>query len=436
MLVMDTTAIILLFVGLVVGAGLGALAMAARRGTEVARLTADLDHARSAERTQGDLLERGAASLRESFQALSAEALRDNRSEFLTLAQEKLGQTRTEADGELARRQQAIESLVGPLRESLGKFEAQVREVERERTSSYADLRRQVAQTSQVSDQLRTETAALVNALRAPQVRGRWGEMQLRRVVEAAGMLEHCDFDEQVTVSGDDGGLRPDLVVRLAGGKHVVVDAKVPFAAYLEAMEARDDQTRAARLKAHARHLREHIDALAGKEYWRHLQPSPEFVVMFVPADAFLNAALAEDPTLQEHAFGRGVVVATPATLIALLRTVAYTWRQEALAANAQDVLKLGRELHGRLATMGGHVAKLGNQLGSAVKTYNDTVGSLEGRVLVTARKFADLKVTDDELSAPAQVEATTRAVQAAELVASAEDALVEIPERRAGGEA
>ncbi len=436
MLVMDTTAIILLFVGLVVGAGLGALAMAARRGTEVARLTADLDHARSAERTQGDLLERGAASLRESFQALSAEALRDNRSEFLTLAQEKLGQTRTEADGELARRQQAIESLVGPLRESLGKFEAQVREVERERTSSYADLRRQVAQASQVSDQLRTETAALVNALRAPQVRGRWGEMQLRRVVEAAGMLEHCDFDEQVTVSGDDGGLRPDLVVRLAGGKHVVVDAKVPFAAYLEAMEARDDQTRAARLKAHARHLREHIEALAGKEYWRHLQPSPEFVVMFVPADAFLNAALAEDPTLQEHAFGRGVVVATPATLIALLRTVAYTWRQEALAANAQDVLKLGRELHGRLATMGGHVAKLGNQLGSAVKTYNDTVGSLEGRVLVTARKFADLKVTDDELSAPAQVEATTRAVQAAELVASAEDALVEIPERRAGGEA
>jgi DNA recombination protein RmuC len=431
---MNITADLLVAFAFLVGLALGAVAMHARRGAEVARLATELDHARSAGRSHTELLDQSTASMRESFQALSAEALRQNRGEFLTLAQEKLGQARGEADSELAGREQAIRALVDPLRETLGKFEAQVRDVERERTSSYADLRRQIAQAGQVSEQLRAETSALVNALRAPQVRGRWGEMQLRRVVEAAGMLAHCDFEEQVTTGGDDGTLRPDLVVRLAGGKQVVVDAKVPFAGYLEAMEARDDQTRAARRKAHARHLREHIDALSAKEYWRHLAPSPEFVVMFVPADAFLNAALEVDPTLQEHAFERHVVIATPATLIALLRTIAYTWRQEALAANAADVLRLGRELHARLATMGGHVAKLGSQLGGAVKAYNDTVGSLEGRVLVTARKFADLQVTDGDLDGPTQVEQTARAVQAPELVASAEEALVGIPELRQTG--
>jgi DNA recombination protein RmuC len=432
---MGVTADLVVALAFLAGLAVGAVAIHARRTGEVVRLSAELDHARQAGRGERELLERGTTSLRESFQAMSAEALRRNNEEFLTLAEERLRQASAEASGELTRREQAIQGLVNPMRESLAKFEAQVRDVERERTSSYADLRRQVAQASDVSEQLRTETASLVNALRAPAVRGRWGEMQLRRVVESAGMVEHCDFDEQVTVSADDGALRPDLVVRLSGGKQVVVDAKVPFAGYLEAMEARDEAGRAERRKAHARHVREHIDKLAAKEYWRALEATPEFVVMFVPADAFLNAALEEDPSLQELAFERRVVVATPSTLIAMLRTISYAWRQEALAANAADVLRLGRELHGRLATMGGHVAKLGNQLGSAVKTYNDTVGSLEGRVLVTARKFADLKVTGDALDAPDQVEVATRAVAAPELIASAEEALVEIGHRSRAGE-
>ncbi len=342
----------------------------------------------------------------------------------LAQAQRQLGQS------------QSLASLTAPIHVALERVEEQVSAVERQRLTAYAELRTQVEQMGRTSEQLRVETAQLVGALRAPQVRGRWGEMQLRRVVESAGMVEHCDFTEQETSTGQDGTLRPDLVVKLAGGKNVVVDAKVPFLGYLEASEAKDDATRAARLTAHARHLRDHIDALGAKRYWERFTPTPEFVVMFVPAEAFLSAALAEDPTLFERAFERNVVIATPATLIALLRTVAYTWRQEALATNAQAVLDLGRELHGRLATLGGHVDKLGAQLGSAVKSYNDTVASLEGRVLVTARRLTALKVSDDELATPRQVELVTRQVQAPELIASAADALVPLPERGAARDA
>jgi DNA recombination protein RmuC len=230
-------------------------------------------------------------------------------------------------------------------------------------------------------------------------------------------------------VSTDDGVKRPDLVVRLAGGKNVVVDAKVAFIGYLEALEARDDATRTSRLKAHARHLREHIDGLSKKTYWEQFQPTPEFVVMFVPAEVFLSAALEEDPTLLEHAFARDVVIATPQTLITLLRTVAYTWRQEALAANAQQVYELGRELHGRLATMGSHLAKLGTGIEGAVKAYNSTISSLESRVLVTARRLTELKVTDDVLLTPPQIEVATRQLEAPELVASATEALVVLDE-------
>jgi len=251
--------------------------------------------------------------------------------------------------------------------------------------------------------------------------------MQLRRAVEAAGMTEHIDFVEQQTVDGEDGRLRPDMVVRLVGGKNVVVDSKVAFSGYLEAMEAKDEQTRDARLKAHARHLRTHIDQLASKAYHEHFSPSPEFVVCFVPADAFLDAALREDPTLQERAFDQNVVLATPSTLVALLRTIAYTWRQEALAANAAEVHRLGRELYQRLATMGGHIDKLGSSLTGAVTAYNKTVSSLESRVFVTARKMAELKVVDpnDELAAPRQVTDSTRTVQAQEI---ADQRLVSLP--------
>ncbi len=401
-----------------------------RAEMEVAALGATLDHQQQAAAEQEVMLQRTIDSLKETFTALSAEALRDNNVQFVQLAQAHLKQASTEASGDLARRQQAIDALVSPLRESLSKVEGQLQSVERERIGAYRSLTEQVGTMRQTSEQLRLETAQLVTALRAPQVRGRWGEMQLRRVVEAAGMVEHCDFSEQVSVMTADGPLRPDVIVRLAGGKQVVVDAKVAFSGYLEAMEARDETTRAARLKAHARHLRSHIDQLGAKAYWEHFSPTPEFVVMFVPADAFLNAALEEDPSLLEHAFTRNVVIATPATLIALLRTVSYTWRQEALAKNAAEIHLLGRELHSRLATMGGHMSKLGGQLNNAVRCYNDSVGSLEGRVLVTARKLSDLHVTDEELAAPGQIELVARQLQAPELVASANDALIALPEQ------
>ena len=270
---------------------------------------------------------------------------------------------------------------------------------------------------SAVSGELRTETKQLVAALRAPQVRGRWGEHQLRRIVEAAGMLEHCDFSEQVTAATDHQGVRPDLVVRLHGGRSVVVDAKAPFDAYLTAMEARDERGRDTHLDAHARHLRGHVDALAAKSYWSAFDQSPEFVVLFVPADPFLDVALQRDPTLLEHAFTRNVVLATPATLVALLRTVAYSWRQEALARNAVAVHtprpRAVRPARPRWASTS---ASSGSSLGGAVTAYNRAVGSLEARVLVSARKLAELGVSDDELAAPAQVELAPRQPQAPEL--------------------
>ncbi|HJU98656.1 MAG TPA: DNA recombination protein RmuC [Jiangellaceae bacterium] len=389
--------------------------------TERVRLAAELRHARAAADEQ--------QRLENEFERLSAMALRRNNEQFLQLAGEHLKSKEHRAVAELEQRRQAVEQLVRPLADQLGKVEAQLGAVERTRAEAYAELREQVRGMNQTSDLLRAETSQLVAALRAPQVRGRWGELQLRRVVEAAGMLAHVDFSEQETADTADGRLRPDLVVRLAGGKQVVVDSKVSFNGYLEAMEARDDATHSARLAAHARHLKGHIDALAAKRYWDQFEPAPEFVVMFVPAEVFLNAALEQDPTLLEHAFDRNVVIATPATLVALLRTVAYTWRQEALASNAARVLSLGKELHGRLSTMGGHVSKLGRQLDGAVRAFNETVSSIESRVLVTARKMADLGVTDAALGPADQLDRVTRRVQAPELVASATDALVAIDE-------
>jgi DNA recombination protein RmuC len=397
--------------------------------TDRVRLTAELTHAHAAAEDKLALLHDEQVTLVREFERLSAQALRANNEQFLQLAGERLQGRDQQAIAELSQQRQAVDQLVKPLAEQLGRVEAQLVAVEHTRTEAYAELREQVRSMSQTSEQLRVETSQLVSALRAPHVRGRWGEMQLRRVVEAAGMVEHCDFDEQASLRTDDGLLRPDLVVRMAGGKNVVVDAKVPFAGWLEAMEARDERQRATRLKAHVRHVKDHLDGLAAKRYWEHLDPTPEFVVMFVPAEVFLNSALEEEPALLEYAFERNVVIATPQTLVALLRTVAYTWRQDALARNAQEVLRLGQDLHGRLATLGGHVGKLGNTLNSAIRQFNATVGSLEGRVLVTARRFAELKVVDDVLSTPAQVEIVARQVQAPELVAAATDALVAIDE-------
>ncbi|HEX6194583.1 MAG TPA: DNA recombination protein RmuC [Jiangellaceae bacterium] len=449
---MDGMGLLLLTIGVVLGAVIGALAMrsasagavaerdAARSESDVLRKERDAaaeerdmadDRARDAERELSRLTaelshaREGQKKLSDEFERLSAQALAQNNERFLQLANERFKSTEQKSVSELEQRRQAVEALVKPLTEQLGRVESQLNSVEKARTDAYAELREQVRSMGQTSEQLRLETSQLVTALRAPQVRGRWGEMQLRRVVETAGMVEHCDFDEQESLRTDDGVLRPDLVIRMAGGKNVVVDSKVPVVGWLEAMEAREDEKRDARLKAHVRHVRDHIDALAAKKYWEHLDPAPEFVVMFVPAEVFLNAALDQDPSLLEYAFEQNVVIATPPTLIALLRTIAYTWRQEALARNAQDVLRLGRDLHGRLATLGGHVNKLGNALSSAVNQYNATVASLESRVLVSARRFADLKVADEDLAAPQQVEKATRKIQATELVASATEALI-----------
>ncbi|GAB2926891.1 DNA recombination protein RmuC [Micromonospora polyrhachis] len=363
-----------------VGGAAGWLAARTRSATEIARLDATLRATRD-----------GEGRLEQSMRALSYEAT--------------------------AQSQEAVARAVAPLHESLRRYEQRVAELEHDRVDAYAELREQVRAMGAVSGELRTETKQLVAALRAPQVRGRWGEHQLRRIVEAAGLLEHCDFDEQVTAATDHQGVRPDLVVRLHGGRSVVVDAKAPFDAYLTAMEARDERGRDSQLDAHARHLRAHVDSLAGKSYWAAFEQTPEFVVLFVPADPFLDVALQRDPTLLEYAFARNVVLATPATLVALLRTVAYTWRQEALARNAVAVHTLARELYGRLSTLGEHVSKLGGALGGAVTAYNKAVGSLEARVLVSARKLADLGVSGDHLSTPAQVEVTPRQPQAPELV-------------------
>jgi DNA recombination protein RmuC len=317
------------------------------------------------------------------------------------------------ADGQLAQRFD-VEQLVGPMRETLARVEAQLRASDIARAESHAELAQQVEFTRQGAEQLRAQTRALVSALQRPEARGRWGELQLRRVVELAGMAAHVDFDEQVIV---DGGLRPDMVVRLAGGKNVVVDSKVSLAAYLEAASAADEATHEARLAAHARHLKAHVDQLASKSYWSALAETPEFVVMFIPGEAFLAPALEHDPALLEHALARRVHIATPTTLVSMLRTVQYAWQQQALSENARAVFDLGRELYDRLSGMGRHLERVGKSLTSAVGAYNQAVGTLETRVLVSARKLAALGVVEAELTAPDAVAETARPLSAPELV-------------------
>ena len=322
----------------------------------------------------------------------------------------------------LAGRRDDVAVTVAPLRDALGKVETHLRVLEHDRVAAYSALTEQVRALSSTGDGLRDQTRSLVTALRAPQARGRWGEMQLRRVVELAGMVEHCDFSEQESVTGDGGTLRPDLVVRLAGGKRVVVDAKVSLAAYLDAAESHDPDVVEARMQAHARHLREHVKGLAAKEYWRAFEPTPEFVVLFVPGDAFLAPALERDPQLLDDAMAQRVFITTPTTLIAMLRTIAYAWQQEALTEHARSVFEIGRELYRRLGTLGEHVDKLGRTLNRSVDDYNKVVGSLERTVLVQARRMAELQVTDADLATPEPVVATTRRISAPDLLADRDD--------------
>jgi DNA recombination protein RmuC len=331
---------------------------------------------------QKALLSEARGQLGDAFKSLAADALERNNQQFLLLAQENL-----------KAREQAIEGIVDPVRESLKSLDDQIRAIENARCAAYGTLGEQVKSLFETQSQLRVETANLVKALRAPVVRGRWGEIQLRRVVEMAGMVEHCDFFEQETVQTQDGKLRPDLRVQLPGGKNIVVDAKAPLQGYLDSVEAPTEEVRTARLKDHARQVRDHMAKLAAKAYWEHQQPTPEFVVLFLPGESFFSAALEQDPSLIEQGVSQGVILATPTTLIALLRAVAYGWRQERLAENAGRISQLGQELHERLATMAGHMSELGGSLKTSVERYNKAVGSLESRVLTTARRFKELGV-------------------------------------------
>jgi DNA recombination protein RmuC len=318
------------------------------------------------------------------------------------------------------------------VKQGLDTLQEQVRALQDQRVSWQAQLQQQVADVRHSTDLLRRETSSLATALRRPQVRGRWGELHLRRAVELAGLVSRCDFDEQVTVRNPDAAaLRPDLVVHLAGGKQVIVDAKVPLDAFLDATETEDADEQAAHLARHARQFRKHVDTLAAKSYWRNLDVSPEFVVLFVPGESFLSAALESDGALIEYAAERKVILATPTTLIALLRTVAHAWTQEALAEKARDIHRLGCDLHERLGTLGGHLGKVGRSLESAVTSYNQAIGSLENRVLVSARRFTELDVTSDDLPSPPRVEGVPRPPTAFELV---EDDRSGVPRTRTSG--
>jgi DNA recombination protein RmuC len=367
----------------------------------------------------------GETAAAEHFQALAGEALDQSGRRFIEMAAGRLEAANARAAGELDTRKAAMEHMVQPLRETLARVEMQLRESDEARIRSAAALAEQVMVARQSSDELRAQTQALVTALRRPEARGRWGEMQLRRVAEMAGMNARCDFDEQVSVTTDDGLVRPDMVIRLAGGKNIVVDSKVSLAAYLEAAETTDDSVREKRLDAHARHLREHVDRLAAKTYWAALSPAPEFVVLFIPGEAFLAPALEHDPALLEYAITHRVHIATPTTLITMLRTAQYAWQQEALSENARAVFDLGRELYDRIAGLGKHVDGLGKALTNAVSSYNKTIGSLEGRVLVSARKLSQLGVVEAELNAPTPVQETVRALSAADLIPEANPELV-----------
>jgi DNA recombination protein RmuC len=357
--------------------------------------------------------------LRDAFQALSAEALRRNNESFLQLARTELERTAEASRTDLRARETAIDALVAPIRDRLATFDAKLHAMEVARAETLGALAQRLDTVTASSESLRQETAKLASALRAPNVRGRWGEVQLKRVCELAGMLEHCDFVTQETVAGEDGRLRPDLVVRLVGGKRIVVDAKTPLDAYLEAVGAPDDDTRRRWLQQHARAVRQHVEALSRKSYWEQFDDAPELVVLFLPGESFFSAALEHDPSLIEQAVDQRVILATPTTLIALLKALAYGWRQEALAANAREISALGRELYERLGTLGEHFVRLGDQLGKTVRTYNQAVGSLETRVLVSARRFRELgaALPEQEIAVVEPLGEAPREVRADELL-------------------
>jgi DNA recombination protein RmuC len=361
---------------------------------------------------------RSHGQLSDTFKALSQDALKGVIGQLSELNQAQLETAKAHAEGELEKRQQAVEQLVAPLKEQLGRVDQQLVKLDQERRESRGRLEAQLRTLTETGEKLRTETGALVTALRKPNIRGQWGQMQLRNVVELAGMVRHCDFIEQASLPGDESSLRPDLIVRMPGGKQVVVDAKAPLQGVLDAYEARDEDERQRHLADHARLLRKHVRSLADKAYWDQLDSTPDFVVMFLPGEHLYGAALEADPTLIEEAMARRILIATPTTLLAMLRAVSYGWQQERVAESAQVISELGRELHGRLAKLSTLLQTLGTRLNSAVRAYNETVGSYEARVLPGARRFAEHGAGSAarELARIEQVTVAARSVQAAEL--------------------
>lgn len=364
------------------------------------------------------LLENIQKQWEDKFKVISSEALSLTNKSFLELANATLEKFQETAQKDLSNRQQAISDLVKPVTDSLQTVDQKIIELEKSRMSAYAVLKHQVNELLVSQKQLKTETSNLVNALKSPAVRGRWGEMQLRRVVEMAGMVSYCDFEEQVYSSEDNVKLRPDLIINLPGDKKIIVDAKAPLAAYLEALEAKDEETRLEKLKEHARQVRSHIRALAKRSYYEQFQPAPEFVILFLPGETFFSAALEHDPSLIEAGVEDRIILATPTTLIALLRAVAYGWRHEHLAQNSKEISELGREIHKRLSDMAEHFARLGKNLGGAVQSYNQAMGSLEHRVLSSARKFKELGAVSEasEIVDLDPLDHTPRELQAPEL--------------------
>jgi DNA recombination protein RmuC len=402
-----------LIIGLIAGAAGVALLLWPR----LVRAQADLRHQRDQAEERLGAVRDAQQQMSASFKALSSEALQANMAQLSELARAQLRTAQAEAQGDLDQRRHAVEQLVAPLKEQLGRVDTQLVKLDQDRRESRGRLEAQLRTLTETGEKLRTETGALVTALRKPNTRGQWGQMQLRNVVELAGMVRHCDFVEQSSFAADGSTLRPDLIIKMPGGKHVVVDAKAPLQGVLDAYEARDEEERERHLQAHARLLRKHVKALADKAYWERLDSAPDVVVMFLPGEYLLGSALDADRDLLQDAMAQRVLIATPTTLLALLQAIAYGWQQERVAESAQAVSELGRELHGRIAKLSGLLATLGTRLNSAVKAYNETVGSYEARVIPAARRLEEHGAASSgrELPELEQVTVTARRVEPVE---------------------